>query len=115
MFKEEVEKISDNQFKISVTIEKRKFSYESKEIYKKDVKTLLPEEVRDRAIIESSPSKIISNIDRNSFTTTGIWIFNITPITPPEKKKTTTRRRVRKTSTTKKNNATIKKEEKNIP
>lgn len=111
MFKEEVEKVSENQFKVSVTIEKRKFSYESKEIYKKDVKTLLPEEVRDRAVTESSPSKIISNIDRKSFTTTGVWIFNITPL---EEKKTTTRRRVIKTSTTKKNNATIKEKEKNI-
>ncbi len=111
MFKEQVEKISNNQFKISVTIEKRKFSYESKEIYKKDVKNLLPEEVRERAVLESSPSKLISNIDRNSYTTTGVWIFKITPL---QKKRPTTRSQTRKTSTTKKNNATIKEKEKTI-
>ena len=34
MFKEEIEKISNDKYKITVTIEKRKYSFEAKKIYK---------------------------------------------------------------------------------
>ncbi len=104
MFKEEIEKISNDKYKITVTIEKRKYSFEAKKIYKTNPKNLLPVEVQNRAKLISSPSKTLSNIDKQKFTTQGEWIFSITP---PPAKKARSRSRIKKPSTNSSNNVII--------
>ena len=104
MFKEEIEKISNDKYKITVTIEKRKYSFEEKKIYKTNPINLLPVEVQSRAKLISSPSKTLSNMDKQKFTTLGEWIFVIAPLPA---KKPRSRSRVKKTSTNSSNNVTI--------
>ena len=67
MFKEEVN-ITNNKLTIKVTAEKiRKFSFEEKKVYRKDITCLIPQELRNKIKLLSEPKKLISNYKDSNF------------------------------------------------
>lgn len=77
MFKEEVN-ITNNKLTIKVTAEKiRKFSFEEKKVYRKDITCLIPQELRNKIKLLSEPKKLISNYKDSNFFQSGIWQFEI--------------------------------------
>lgn len=101
MFIEELERV-DNQFKITVSIKKRKFAIEEKLIYSGDPKSLIPEEFRDKVELVSTPVKKVSNMGKDKYIQSGTWVFQlkeekpIPAVEPEPVKKPTRRRRVSK-------------------
>jgi hypothetical protein len=93
MFIEELERV-DNQFKVTVSIKKRKFAIEDKLIYSGDPKSLVPEEFRDKVELVSTPDKKVSNMGKDKYTQSGTWVFQLKE--PEPAKKPTRRRRVTK-------------------
>lgn len=93
MFIEELERV-DNQFKVTVSIKKRKFAIEDKLIYSGDPKSLVPEEFRDKVELVSTPDKKVSNMGKDKYTQSGTWVFQLKEAAPT--KKPTRRRRVTK-------------------
>lgn len=93
MFIEELERV-DNQFKVTVSIKKRKFAIEDKLIYSGDPKSLVPEEFRDKVELVSTPDKKVSNMGKDKYTQSGTWVFQLKEEEPT--KKPTRRRRVSK-------------------
>ena len=76
MFKEKITKES-NTFTIEVSIEWRKFAVEEKLIYSTDPRLMLPEEIRNLAILKSSPTKRISNMRKEKYLNRGAWVFEV--------------------------------------
>ena len=74
IFKEDVV-IEGEKILITVSCEKRKFSFEPKAVYEKKVITLLSAKMREEFIMVSSPLARISNIDNNDYITEGTWVF----------------------------------------
>ena len=75
-FKEEIS-VENNKITITVSCEKRKYSFEKKSIYQKKVKELIPEEFKSQARLVKSPNKIVANLNDKRYTNKGIWIFNL--------------------------------------
>ena len=75
MFKEEVIK-TENGFIIKITAEKiREYSFEQKEVYRKEVESLLPAEQRSSLQLVSAPEKMVSNYHDENFLQTAEWVF----------------------------------------
>lgn len=109
MFREEIIQ-TEEELIIKVSAEKiRKYSFEKKEVYRKNINSLIPDEIRNNIELISSPSKLVSNYKDENFTQTGTWKYKIKKTVPEssastQKKLTTTRRkssRRRKTHDTK--------------
>lgn len=97
MFTEELERI-ENQFKVTVSIKKRKFAIEEKLIYAGNPKSLIPEEFRDKVELVSTPVKKVSNMGKDKYIQSGTWVFQLKeekpiPVVEPEPAKKPTRRR----------------------
>lgn len=107
MFKEEIIK-EENTLKIKVFATNiRKYSHQNKEVYRKDIKLLIPEDIRGQVKLISAPSKMISNYKDENFTQSGVWVYEIIkekPSSPIETKQQPQRKRrtVRKPTTRKK-------------
>ncbi len=104
IFKEKVE-ISEDKVVIEVTCEHRTHTKEPKRIYKKDVKSLIPQELHSLLHLKQSPSSVVSNMSIDNHTNSGIWIYEIQKSqqvkpTRPTRKKTSTRRRPRQSKKT---------------
>lgn len=99
MFKEEVIK-TEKGFIIRVRAEKlRKYVFEEKEVYREDVKKLIPEEFRNSVTLVSGPSKLVSNYGSGKFVNSAEWIFELEleeKEEPPTARKTRTRRKTTK-------------------
>lgn len=97
MFKEEVIK-TEKGFIIRVRAEKlRKYVFEEKEVYREDVKKLIPEEFRNSVTLVSGPSKLVSNYGSGKFVNSAEWIFELEEKEePPTARKTRTRRKTTK-------------------
>ena len=75
-FKEEIN-IENNKITITVSCEKRKYSFEQKLVYQKKVKELIPGEFTSQVRLVKSPNKIVANLNDNRYTNKGIWIFEL--------------------------------------
>ena len=109
MFREEIIQ-TEEELIIKVSAEKiRKHSFEKKEVYRKNINSLIPDEIKNNIELVSSPSKLVSNYKDENFTQTGTWKYRIKKAVPEsststQKKLTPTRRkssRRRKTHETK--------------
>lgn len=101
MFKEEIKQTKE-KIVIKVSIKQRKYAIEEKLVYSKDPMRLIPEELLDKVRLTSKPSKSISNMNRDKYTNTGEWVYEIVL----ESKKPTRKRQPRKPRSTSKNTLT---------
>ena len=122
MFKEEIV-ATKKGFIIKITAQKiRKYSFEKKEIYRKDITALIPEEYKGKVTLISHPSKKVSNYLDKGLVQTAVWEYEITgtktprdplyptekiekvpaPITSPIKKPATRRRNPKSSAVSKK-------------
>lgn len=77
VFKQKVE-INEDTLKIHVSCELRVHATVHKEIYKEsDLVNCIPEELKDKVNLVSSPDKQVSNIDKPHFSNSGTWVFSI--------------------------------------
>ena len=117
MFKEEITK-TEKGFEIKVsTQEIRKYSFEEKKVYRRNIEELIPEEYRGKVTLVSQPKSRVSNYPGARLTHEAIWVYEMVSNkdsdseatleknTPKEPKKTTTRRSRR---TTRSNTSTKK-------
>jgi len=75
-FKEEV-KIENEKLTITVSCEMRKFSIDPKLFYERKVEELIPEELRNKVRLISSPVNKVSNTNYANHAPRGQWIFEI--------------------------------------
>ena len=94
MFEEVIEE-EETMFVITVCIPIRTHSYQEKKIYTKDPITLLPLSNKDSVELIDSPSKKVSNINKDKYCNCGVWKYK--KIQPTTRRKRT----VRKKSSTK--------------
>lgn len=104
MFREQIVQ-EDNKLKITISIEKRAYAMEEKLIYTGDHRQLIPKDLLDKVKLVSAPNKKISNMNRQKYTNTGTWVYEIEKPKPPTRKRTT---RKQKPSTTSLKSDTIK-------
>ena len=79
IFTEEVE-VTESELKIKVSCKIRKYARESKHIYDKSrIKNLIPEDLREVIRKTSEPKGIVSNLNRENHTNSGVWSFSIKP------------------------------------
>ena len=83
-FKENIE-ITETKITIAVSCERRKYAFEEKRIYEKEVQQLIPEELKPRVKLISFPKKTVANINDIHYTNNGVWVYEIEPL-PPEPK-----------------------------
>ena len=88
MFKEEIIK-TEKGFIIKITaIKIRKYSFEQKEVYRKEVEKLLPQDQREGLHLVKAPEKMVSNYHDENFLQTAEWVFEkINKKLEPKKKK----------------------------
>jgi hypothetical protein len=93
MFKEELIK-TDSGFIIRITAENiRKYVFEKKEVYRKNVLELIPEKIRDQVVCVKRPEKLVSNYQSNKFLLTAEWVFETLPLEVKEEIKKTPSRK----------------------
>ena len=98
MFIEKIIK-KDEKITITVRVEKvRKFSFEKKEVYRKNVEDLIPEEISAGARLISGPDKLISNQIGNNFVQSGEWVFELKKEKPKKVAPKPAPKQVRKTA-----------------
>lgn len=101
VFKEKVE-INENTLKVHVSCELRAYVGVHKKIYKESsLLNLIPEDLKDKVKLLSSPEKQVSNINKPQFSTSGTWVFTIIKeeSKTPEKKPAPAKRNTRRKST----------------
>jgi hypothetical protein len=77
IFKEDIV-INKEEVIVTISCKKRTHIGEKKKIYKKNVKDLLPEGLRQKVSLEIEPKLEISNINNsNIYTNIGVWKFKI--------------------------------------
>jgi len=76
MFKESI-LIEKDVIIITVECEKRKFSIEKKQIYRENPERLIPEDLKTKCTLVSSPSHGISNCDYLNYSNQGQWVYKI--------------------------------------
>ena len=106
MFKEEITK-TETGFVVKVYPESlRKYVFEKKLVYRKNIIELIPDEFKDSVFLVSAPSKLVSNYQSEKFVNSAEWVFkfkeqkssnNSNNQKPPPTRKTRTRTR-RKTT-----------------
>tara|TARA_B100001094_G_C17954181_1_gene682113 strand:+ start:104 stop:424 length:321 start_codon:yes stop_codon:yes gene_type:complete len=66
-----------------------------KSVYRREIDHLIPEDIKDRVVLVSSPDKKISNINSANFSNHGVWKFKILEKikSPPAQKKVPTPRK----------------------
>lgn len=107
MFKKEIKK-EKNLFKITISIELRKFAIDEKLIWEEDPKSLIPEEFRDKVELIEWPPKKVSNLKKDKYINSGTWVYKVpTPKRAPQRKRTY-KAEAKKTSTVKTDNVIIK-------
>ena len=77
MFKESIV-IKENKIIITVSCEMRKLSFEKKEIYNEKPERLIPENLKNKCTLISSPSLGVSNCEYLGYTNEGQWVYEIT-------------------------------------
>ena len=111
MFEEEVIKTEE-----SLTIKVRatktiKHFYEKKELYRRNIEELIPQDLIGKVKLVSHPNKNISNFKSEKYTDHGEWIFEILKSihqsNPLEKKKRQVKPRQQRTRTSRRKKATI--------
>ena len=92
-----------NQVTITVSCSKRILANESKEVYKKNVERLIPDNLKGKVKLLSSPSKKVSNLHLDDHHNVGTWVYQINQNTtePPKPSTTKTRTTSRRRRTTK--------------
>jgi len=75
-FKEEI-KVEESKLTITISCTMRKYSADPKLVYEKDVKDLIPEELKEKVVLISEPTCRISNIDYHGHTNFGQWIYEL--------------------------------------
>ena len=100
-FKEEV-KIEKESITITVSCNIRTHIGEPKAIYEKNIEILIPEDLRQRAVLTNHPQLRVSNINNSDiYTNIGVWEYKILndKVAPLRQEKKSTNRGA--TSTTK--------------
>ena len=96
MFEEEIIK-EKNKITIKVSVKKvRKYSFEEKIVYRKNVESLIPLEISKGAILIKKPTKLVSNFVDKKFIQSAEWVYEL-PQSPHPQKKTTTKKRTTRT------------------
>ena len=102
MFEEEIIKTKD-KLTIKVKATKiRKYFHEKKEVYRKNVHLLIPEELKNKLKLISQPNKNIANFKSDNTTLNAEWVYEIVPIksTTASRSTATTRQKKIRTKTT---------------
>lgn len=95
-----------NQLIITVSCNKRILAKEPKEVYRNNIENLIPENLKGRVKLLSSPSKKVSNLDFEDHENSGTWVFQIIDQNTTNFRKT----RATKTKTTSPRRRTTKQE-----
>tara|TARA_B100001094_G_scaffold320815_1_gene367590 strand:+ start:1066 stop:1437 length:372 start_codon:yes stop_codon:yes gene_type:complete len=78
MFKEEITK-TEKGFEIKVsTQEIRKYSFEEKKVYRRNVEELIPEEYKGKVSLVSQPQSRVSNYSGPRLTSEATWVYEMT-------------------------------------
>ena len=80
--------------KIIISCAPKKYSVDEDFIFNENIRLLIPDEYRDKAILLEAPGKFVSNLNYIDHATEGCWIFRIKK---EEDKKTTTRKQTTRT------------------
>lgn len=82
-------KINILEKKIVITIACNHQTYHSEErfVFKEDISEMIPEQYKGKVKLTKWPEKKISNINRNKYTNTGTWEFEIIPDKKPAPRK----------------------------
>jgi len=96
--------VEEDKITITITCEKRQHVREPKVLYKNNVESLIPEELRKRVKLLSLPDEKLSNMNIEGHTQTATWVYLIEKpeVKPKEEKVQTKRPTRRRTRTTKK-------------
>tara|TARA_Y100000114_G_C11758956_1_gene328440 strand:+ start:2718 stop:3023 length:306 start_codon:yes stop_codon:yes gene_type:complete len=70
-------KILEDKLIIEVSCGKQVYSSENRFVFEEDIWSLVPDELREKAKLISSPQKQVSNVNRQKYTTFGRWEFLI--------------------------------------
>jgi hypothetical protein len=115
VFEEEIIKTKDKLIiKIRAT-KIRKYFHEKKEVYRKNVHLLIPDEFKNKLKLISQPDKNIANFKSDNTTLNAEWVYEIVPIksTTASQSAATTRQKKTRTRTKTTRTRTVKRKTEN--